>query len=124
MNSSVSELHSGAFKRIPPVGTLSALGADFSLARQAGGLELHQVASVGHQPPVSSLPTVDAHLVSEGEAHLRRIFHVRKLRNSEVLQRHFWDSFETGDSSRFWDSVGFLRYYGNNSVTVNCNIMG
>ena len=74
-----SFLRFGIFKRISPVGTLFALGADFPLARQAGGLELHQVASVGHQPPVSSLPTVDAHLVPEGEAHLRRIFHLRKL---------------------------------------------
>ena len=68
------------------------MGADFPLARQAGGLELHQVASVGHQPPVSSLPTVDAHLVSEGEAHLRRIVHVRKL--SEILRNSWGQVFK------------------------------
>ena len=70
---------------IPPVGTLFALGADFSFAK-AGGFELHQVASVGHQPPVSSLPTVHAHLVLEEEAHLRRIFYETLLGNLKESQ--------------------------------------
>ena len=52
------------------------------------------MASVGHQPPVSCLPTVHAHLVLEEEAHLRRIFDVQKSQGVRGFQRHFWDYFE------------------------------
>ena len=65
-------------RQIPPVGTLFAFQADSSSAK-AGGFELHQVASVGHQPPVSCLAAVHAHLVLEEEAHLRILFDVQKL---------------------------------------------
>ena len=82
---------------IPPVGTLFALGADFSFAK-AGGFELHQVASVGHQPPVSSLATVEAQLVPEEEAHLRRIFDETLLGNlKEVFKGIFGILLRRGD---------------------------
>ena len=66
--------HLTLIESIPPVRTIFALLADFSLARQAGGLVLHQVAGGRHQPPVSSLTTVNAQLVLEGETHLSTIF--------------------------------------------------
>ena len=95
------------------------------------------MASVSHQPPVSSLATVDAHLVPEGETHLQRIFDSQKF--SEILggisrslrfsKAFFWDSyergrFEIGDHPDFGTMLD-SRFYGklNNSANVNCNIM-